>query len=271
MLGGITGLLGSAYGSKSELYGKKPNVPGKIDYEESLKEAIATNKELFPDLVEFAKLSTDEMANVLERAMPGYKSMRDSGTAAIASMVKGEIPADVENLIERQAAERGVSLGYGGSQFGTNQLVRNLGLTSLDLVQKGLDSASRWMGQAQSVAFDFSKGFLTKDDAIRKSEFNWNRDWLAAQVEAAPDPAVRGAFDSEMAFLGMVLSVYSGGAGYTGQYKGSNYGGVGGGGGGGGYSGFFGGGYNPSGASEGGGNVGQSFSSEDPNDYGIPW
>lgn len=243
MLGGITGLLGSAYGSKSELYGKRPDVPDQIDYEKALSESVATNKRLLPDLAELAKLSTEEFANVLEKAMPGYKNLRDSGTSQIASMVRGEIPADVENLLERQAAERGISLGYAGSQFGTNQLVRNLGLTSLDLVQRGLDSASRWISQAQNVTFDFSKSFLSKEDAIRKTEFNWNRDWLSAQVKAAPDPAVRGAFDSEMAFLGMVLSVYGGGAGYTGQYRNTGYGTSGGGGGGGGADGnqsFFG-------------------------------
>lgn len=242
MPAGITGLLGSAFGSKSELYGRKPIVPDAIDYTKDLEEALATNKGLLPDLAEFAKLSTEEMANVLEVAFPGYKGIRDQASENIGSMMRGEVPVDVQNQLERQAAERGQTLGYGGSQFGDNQFLRNFGLTSLQLTQQGLDSATRWITQAQNLSFDFSKFLLGKEDAMRKTEFNWQRDWLAAQVKASPDPAVRGAYDSEMAFIGMVLSIYGGGAGYQNTYRPSYGGGAGAGSGGTASGSFFGGG-----------------------------
>lgn len=212
---GLARLLGGG----SEIYGSKPIVPGAIDYTKDLADAIRTNKDLLPSLSEFAKLSTEEMANLLEISFPGYKSTRDNISENIRSMVAGEVPADVQLQLERKAAERGVTLGYGGSQFGDNQFLRNFGLTSLQLTQQGLDSASKWINQAQNVSLDFSKFFLNKEDAMRRTEFNWQRDWLAAQVKAAPNPGARGEFDSEMTAIGMNLSIYGGGAGYTGTYR----------------------------------------------------
>lgn len=241
--GGITGAIGGFFGSKSDIYGRRPKVPGAIDYTKNLQEAIATNKKLLPELSDFAKLSTEEMANVLETAFPGYKSIRSQASENIGSYMRGEVPKDVQTQLEQKAAERGQTLGYGGSQFGENQFLRNFGLTSLQLTQQGLDSASRWIQQAQNLSFDFSKFFLGKEEAMRRTEFNWQRDWLAAQVKASPDPRVRGAFDSEMALIGEVLSAYGGGAGYQGTYR-QSYGGAGGARGGGGTSGgsYFGGG-----------------------------
>lgn len=239
------------FGSPSELYGRKPKVPGAIDYTKDLEEAITTNKNLLPELSAFAKLSTAEMANVLETAFPGYKGIRDTAGKGIASMLRGEVPADVQRQLEQKAAERGQSLGYGGSQFGENQFLRNFGLTSLQMVQQGLDSANKWINQAQNLSFDFSKFFLGKEDAMRRTEFNWQRDWLEAQVKAAPDPAKRGALDTDLAAAGMIMGVYGGGAGYQNTYRptysGTNPGVSGGGG-----NSYFGGGYGAGGT---GGNI----------------
>lgn len=235
---GIARLVGGG----GDVFGTKPKVPGAIDYTKDLNEAITTNKNLLPELSAFAKLSTAEMANVLEIAFPGYKGIRDTAGKGIASMLRGEVPADVQRELEQKAAERGQSLGYGGSQFGENQFLRNFGLTSLQMVQQGLDSANKWINQAQNLSFDFSKFFLGKEDAMRRTEFNWQRDWLAAQVKAAPNPVARGEYDAEMGIIGMGLSAYAGGAGYTQQYR-SQYSTPNAGGGGGG-SGYFGNGGN---------------------------
>lgn len=216
--GGITGLLGGAFGSKSELYGRKYKIPDEIDYSESLKDAVKTNQELLPYLSKFAQMSTEEMTNVMEVAFPGYKGIRDKASEVTRSFLGGEVPADVQHQLERQAAEKGQTLGYGGSQFGDNQFLRNFGMTSLQLTQQGLTSAASWMNAAQNTSFDFSKFFLGKEEAIRRDEFNWNRELAANQIKAAPDPRKRGAFDSEMALIGMVLGV-CGGPGYQNTYR----------------------------------------------------
>lgn len=218
-MAGIFGNISKLFGSGGDIYGRRPNVPEGIDYTDELQDALKTNQDLLPGLSAFAKLSTEEMANVLEVAFPGYKNIRSNAGESIASMIRGEVPTDVQNQLERQAAQRGVTLGYGGgSGFGQNQYLRNFGLTSLQLNQQGLDTATRWIQQAQNLTFDFSKMLLNKDDAMRRSEFNWQRDWLAAQVAASPDPRKRGPMDTDLAVTGMILGMY-GGPGYQGAYK----------------------------------------------------
>lgn len=233
MASGVTGLIQSigGFGSDEDLYGKKPVVPPRIDFEQLTQENIA----LLPSLKNLASLSTDALADLMERAMPGYKTLRDSTTGSIQNLLTGQATDYERNTLRRIGAELGVESGQVGGDFG-NYKTLGVSLQFLNQrTQQGLSSAQQWIAQSQSRTFDFSKMFKTREDA----QFDWQRDWLAAQVEAAPDPAKRGAFDSEMAFIGMVLSAYGGGAGYTQGYNPSG----GGAGAGGGYGGGAGGGY----------------------------
>lgn len=230
MAAGISGLIGGFYGSSEELYGRRPVVPEFPDYSKELQKTIEGNISLLPSLSELATKSTELYGKMMESATPGITALKTKGTQQIGSLLSGEVPEDVKRQLRQSAAESGVSTGAGG--FGNERLLRSLGLTSLGLINEGISSAQRWISQAQSQTFDFSKMFMGPQDAIRQAEGRWSQQWLANQVAAAPDPAARGAFDSEMAFLGMVLSAYGGGAGYTQGYKpsygGGGYGGQGG-------------------------------------------
>lgn len=212
---GVARLLGGG----SEIYGSKPAVPLPVDYTKDIKEAIATNKSILPELSVLAKLSTEALLNVMESAFPGTKDIISTGGKAISSMVRGELPGDLRRKIDTDIATSGISGGTYGSDFDKYRGVLGRGKTSFDLIQRGLDSATQWINQAQNLSFDFSKFFLGKEDAMRRTEFNWQRDWLASQVKAAPDPGARGEFDSEMTAIGMNLSAYSGGQGYNGTYR----------------------------------------------------
>lgn len=229
---GITGIVQGLSGSSdSDLYGTRPVVPGRIDYTSDLNDAIATNMAMLPSLRELGLASTDVFTAMQERALPGYTGLRDSTTGVLASKLRGEIPRDVQQLLERNAAEKGITMGTSGSDLNQFDELRNLGLTSLAIQNQGLQQTSSWLAQNRGNAFDFTKMFLGKEDAIRRSEFNWGRDWLASQVKAAPDPQTRGAWDTEMGFIGEILSVYGGGAGYQQTYRGGGSGSGGGGGG----------------------------------------
>lgn len=58
----------------------------------------------------------------------------------LASGLHGELPDDVKNLIQQQAAQNGVASGTSGSDFANYQGLRTLGLTSLGRMQHTEDS-----------------------------------------------------------------------------------------------------------------------------------
>lgn len=228
------GDIGSGLFSASEgIYGRRPTVPGAIDYGAALGDTIRTNINLIPSLSDLANQSTQLYSQLMETAYPGITGLKNLGTEQIGSFLRGEVPEDVRRQLQRTAAERGATTGTAGSPFNKALEARDLGLTSLNLIQGGLSAAERWIAQARSQTFDFSRMFYGPEDTQRQAENEWQRQWLANQVAAAPDPAQRGQFDSQMALLGMVLSAYGGGEGYQGTYRPnySNTGGPGGGGG----------------------------------------
>lgn len=202
-----------------KIFGKKPKVPARPSYEDVARRNVLFNIGLLPDISRLGQLSTGELMRALEIALPGYGGLLRKGTKQIASQLKGELPADVSTLVTRRAAERAVAGGFGGSGMGRNLELRDLGLTSLDVINQALPVAERWMAQAQGRTFDFSRMFLPLETAIAGEEENFQTALLEAGIEAAPDPAARGIFDTGMSILGMALSAYGGGAGYQGTYR----------------------------------------------------
>ena len=224
---------------------KKPKVPQfkPIDFGDIQSQAAQDYTNLLPALQPLAEkfntLAGTEMEKALERSLPGYRNLVNMGTSNIQSYLRGEVPEDVQANLERQAAEKGVALGTSGSQFGKFDTLRNLGLTSLALSEKGLDAASRWIDSAASrtPTFNFSSMFIspTQRVGIREAEaqFQWQRNWLANKVSAIPSGwrAALITLANNVEQIGRsVLSSYAGGA--MGGMGGMGGGGGGGGGGG---------------------------------------
>lgn len=200
----------------SDFYGSKPIVP---DVAEAQQKTIRANLAAITPSKQVARgvnvFQQGELQRMLKN-IPGYQDLYDQTRQLISSQLRGELPSDVQDLIKRSTAEKAVAGGYAGSQFGRNLTARDLGLTSLQLTQQGLDSASRWM--ASSIATQMPERFDVSSMFV-PVEMQFGRDWLQSQIEAAPDPVQRGRFDTEMEILGMALSAYSGGSGYKSTYK----------------------------------------------------
>lgn len=263
-LEGFTRLMAGA-GDAEDVYGRRPVVPEFPSFSDALKEITKGNLAALPSLKALGLKSTETYSQMMEAAYPGITELKTLGTSTIKSFLSGEMSDAEKANLRRESAEFGRQTGFGLSQFTSVRELDRYASAQFGRIQQGLDSASRWIGQAQGQTFDFSRMFLGPQDAIRQAEGRFSRDWLANQVEAAPDPTARGKFDSEMAWIGMVLSAYGGGPGYTGQYRqnyGTSQGGYGGGTGGG-YS-YFGGpsGYGTTYQGEGG-NMYRSV----PNEY----
>ena len=83
---------------------------------------------------EFAR---QELRRMLGETIPGYEEGQAQRSRTALSLMRGEIPADVQEMISRSSAARAVGGGFGGSQFGRNLTARDLGRTSLDLMNLG--------------------------------------------------------------------------------------------------------------------------------------
>ena len=64
--------------------------------------------------------------------------MEDPRLDPIKRNISGRLPGDVKTQLAQSAAERGVSMGSYGSPNSESNLLRSLGLTSLDLTNKGI-------------------------------------------------------------------------------------------------------------------------------------
>jgi hypothetical protein len=71
-------------------------------------------------------------------AMPGTlpQYLLDQTATSLSGALRGELPEDVTNLLQQQAAEYGVAAGIPGSQFAGYRGLRNLGLTSLSRISE---------------------------------------------------------------------------------------------------------------------------------------
>lgn len=225
---GLSDILVPFAGSKKDIYGSKPEVPDYPTLEKAQQDAIAHNKSVLPDITEIGskvnEFSQSQLEQMLRQAIPGLDDINAKASSNIQSMLSGALPDDVKTLIERKSAENATAGGFSGSGVHRNLTARDLGLASLQLTQTGLSSAERWIANAKATQtaplFDVTSMFVSPAQQFASAEGKFQRDVYAANVAAAPDPVARGQFDSDMAIIGMVLSAYGGGAGYTGQYKG---------------------------------------------------
>lgn len=237
-----------------DFYGKRVVVPEfqQTDAAKEQRLAIQGNKMAFKKGKKLARrinvFNQAELRKMLTKGISQFKAMMEAGSQrsldllnnqSFADMLKGKIPQDVQDMLRNTAAGQAYEGGYAGAglESGTQRSyleARDIARTSLDLISKGsalttnaVNSAEKWLASSKQLAvpgqYDVTTMFIGPKERIANSQLNnanqWMRDKYAAEVAAAPDPAKRGAFDSEMSILGMALSAYSGGAGYTNTYK----------------------------------------------------
>lgn len=114
--------------------------PG-VDFGDITADALSSMAENLPAASKLSKDSAFAQQStidaILERIIPGYSAMQKQRAGNAAALLRGEIPQDVSSRVTRNAAERAVAGGFGGSRFGTNLTLRDLGLTSLDAMGTG--------------------------------------------------------------------------------------------------------------------------------------
>ena len=192
-------------GILDSLFGKKPEVAPFVptDLQEEQKRAIGGNISVTDEIGQLADQIAKESGEAtrigMEAVLPGSLENIDKATEQIKSFLGGTVPDDVADEIIRRTAELSTQRGITPrSRIGANFSTRELGLTSLGLVQQGIGMAQTWMAQAQGGFQQLNFGSMFVDPmnqasftasqreterSIKQAEFN---------IRAAPDPGIAG-------------------------------------------------------------------------------
>jgi hypothetical protein len=225
-----------------EIFGSKPAtapyVPTQLPPEQI--KTLKANIAAFPDINQLGSLYEQYMLNEMGTAIPDFSNILASGGQLTedminqaASLVSGQVPQDVQDQIMRSDAFTSMLSG-GGPAFDRSLTARDLGLTSLNLIQQGGqlageagNAAQRWAGLASGMIMSPSGMMITP---LQMATFDMqNRLYEQAtqqtrnNIAAAPNPGLQ-ALNQWVEQIGGTLIGASLGGGMGGMGgKGANY------------------------------------------------
>lgn len=177
-----------AAGGGSAVFGSKPGVAEytPTDLGTEANKAVTANAANMP-----------EITALLEKILPGYSDMVAQGSKNTLSLLRGELPKDVQDKVRRNSAYKAFTGGYGGSGMSKALTARDFGRTSLDLMQVGENSAQRWAALTQSSVAPYAIRADQQADATFKNNlYRQATEQFKMNVAAAPDPAAAGKFNT---------------------------------------------------------------------------
>ncbi len=155
-IGGLIGAAGAYFGGKKAA-GTAPLSP--IDLQLEQKKAIEGNLvnegSIEALLSRSNSFNQDQSLSLMEKAMPGYTKLAGKLTGLASDLATNpyDLPPDVQANLQRQAAERGISVGGGsGSNFQGFSLLRDLGVNSLQYGQSRIGQAQGLTGLLAGIA-----------------------------------------------------------------------------------------------------------------------
>jgi len=209
----------------SAILEKEPNVPKlkPISVDAETAAQLAATQKYMPQAADIASnlntLTEQQWQKMLGIGFPQYAGISTGVTDYIKSLQSGIIPQDVQENIQRSGAVRSLYGGYSGTGMGRNLVARDLGITSLNLMQHGLDAATRWTTMAQqstAARFISPANVLAQavpntmqriDTAFKEREQQFQRKYMANIVSAHYDWTSRVGRGLDAA-LDIVLSAY---------------------------------------------------------------
>jgi len=173
---------------------KKPNMPGfqAVDTAAEQRDAIKQNTLNFQSSKELAdKTNANDQSSLdalLRKAIPGYESIVGQASKNIQSNLSGELSPDIVQNIQRSAAAKSLSGGVGGSGISRNLIARDLGISSMQLKQQGLNNAMNFIQTQRNSAIinpmSVSAMFLTPAQRINTQMQNSQNQFQAQTAQA---------------------------------------------------------------------------------------
>jgi len=210
--------VGSAAGDLLKMiFGTKPEIAGWQDInlgDEQMKSILANLKAFQSgNLQQLGNLYQDYMFNLYGRAGMDIKDLISKGSGTVGQMLgtakeelAGAVPSDVQNFVRRATAQQNLGSGLLGSAMGAANWARNLGLTSLDMINRGANlattagnAAQRWAGVASGTMLPPSSFLITPTQQYQATQSNQLIQRQIQQerfnVAAAPNPIAKGLSD----------------------------------------------------------------------------
>ena len=97
------------------------------------------------------RFNQGERSSLLDASIPGYQARKGQELNITDSLLRGEIPQDVQDQLWNSAAGRSLAGGYGGSGMARNLTARDFGLTSLGLQQQGMQNTAQINNQTANL------------------------------------------------------------------------------------------------------------------------
>lgn len=179
-----------------EIFGTKPE---EINLADSVRKSALLNEDILAlnrDLVERTNTGISEdairRAGILD---PNFRQSISALSDAARAQLRGEIPEDVIESINRARAEGAAVGGVGTPGAQRAATARDLGLTSLDLQQRGASlfqqiNAARESIDPVSRQISLNQFLLTPEQQIQTDIAN-------RAIRAAPDPTAQQLFKNE--------------------------------------------------------------------------
>lgn len=204
-----------AYGSKVKMPQYKDNVGDDIispSYGTQVWEDFNDSLPLIFEISNSMNARNINMRNKVAGGKNWSNAIRQQGEN-INSMLDGEIPTDVQDQINRYVAESvgggfdpSAPGGYGGgiSQMGSS-LARSLGLTSMDIMDKGMSYAPQWEQMVdqftykpQDVMRDVQPFMTAAQIQLQRDQNMYEGQVNSAIAEGAPNPQVAGMINDRL-------------------------------------------------------------------------
>jgi hypothetical protein len=218
------------------VFGAKPDVADleKFNLTDEQLKAIMGNIANFGQISNLGNMFQDYVLGQYEKAIPGFKDILAQGGSNVKEMVgkageflKGMVPKDVEDFVKRSSAYQNLTSGTAGSAMGGANTARNLGLTSLGMIDKGAEleglagnALQRWAGL--SGAQSMSNMLLTpkeqSDFDLKQAILQRNVQQQKNNVAAAPNPGLQQLNQWVEQLGGTIIASYLGKPG-KGDYK----------------------------------------------------
>lgn len=177
----------------TNLIGGKPSIPAwnNITLAGQQADAINENISSLPQLENLAsqtnQFGAEQIQKLLAQVIPGYQSLTSNAVGTIESELSGKVPTDVSEAIQSSDAAQALTGGFGGSGMLGHLTARDLGLTSLNLTQQGLNSAESWIRQMDAITmpsqFNISSMFVTPQqqfqDTFQNQEAQFQRQYAS--------------------------------------------------------------------------------------------
>ncbi len=151
------------------IFGKKAEAPRAIEVEDiefnpadvgtSTKKALDAIDVNFEDiedvLANLNEFQTDQALKARESVVPGFRSFQESLGNTFNQLQSDnifELPDSFKDVLNQEAAERGVSGGFGGSEFGDFDAIRNFGREAFAFADRNIQNSQNILNTLVSTA-----------------------------------------------------------------------------------------------------------------------